>query len=127
MTPGVHLPIAVAIIDGFDRSAVRIGKVYVEICPAPQRLKSHRVPAVLPIDRYLCEGYMIIPGGWTAPAVFTPISVRCLLLGSKTMQNPPAKIFPFFVPEHSPRKKDKSSPGRKVVRRGPNIRCVVPG
>src|SRR6266699_6349354 len=110
MAPGVHPPVAVAIIDGFYWRAVRIGKVFVEICCTPQGFESRRVLRVFPVERYLRKGDVIVSGGWTIAAVFTPISVRCLLFGGETMQNPLPKIFPILVSEHTAEKQHKSGP-----------------
>src|SRR5207248_10407075 len=101
MPPGVHFPVAVAIIDGFHRSAVGISKVCMEICRASQRLERSRVASILPIKRYLRKGDVVISGGWGGVAVLTPISVRRLLFGGEAAQNLHAKIFPSLVPEHA--------------------------
>src|SRR2546421_1920916 len=127
MPPGVYSPVAVAIIDGFHRSAVGISKVCMEICRASQRFERNRVVSILPIKRYLRKGDVVISGGWSVVAVFTPISVRRLLFGGEAAQNLHAKIFPSLVPKHATRKEDKSGPRSIVVRRGSNVRCVVPG
>src|SRR5690349_9974569 len=126
MAPGVHLPVAITIINGFYRHSIGIGKADVEVGCAPQRFKSHGIVGVLPISGHLRKSDVVIPCRGTASAVFPPVSVRCLLLSSEAMQDAGAKILPIFVAECAAAKKNQSGPRSKVIGRGPDIRRVVP-
>ena len=100
VSPRVHAPIAIAVVDDFHRNTIGIGKVLVKVGGAPQCLERRRVVRVLPVKRHLRGGYIVVARGWRRPAVLSPVSVWCLLLRGEAMQNPATEIFPLLILEY---------------------------
>src|SRR6267378_3733714 len=99
MAPGVHSPVAVAIIDGFYWRAVRIGKVFVEICCTAQSFESRRVLGVFPVERYLRKGDVVGPLRLCSPqypsGACSSAAKRCRIRAPRFSQS----LFPNTRPE----------------------------
>ena len=89
--PQVDAPMAVAIIDRFHRLAVGIRKVFVKVGGFPQRLKGCGVVRVLPVERHLVCGDLVVAGCRTAAALLSPIPVGRLLFDCEPVQDAGAK------------------------------------
>ena len=127
LSPGANTPMAIPVIDHFNRSAVRIRVILVKIRGAPQRRQDDRILAVLPVQGYACKREVVVTRGRAGVVVFSPVAIGRLLHGGEAADNRFSQALPFLVAEHPARKMQRRGPQRVMIGRCADEGRVIPG
>src|SRR5205823_11022666 len=93
LTPGIDVPIAVAVVDNLDRRSVKISEVLMESGRAPERSERRGILGVLVIERDLGHGEVVVAGSGSDAAVLAPVPVGGLLDSGEAVQDARAEFL----------------------------------
>src|SRR5205823_9540778 len=91
LSPRADGPVAVAVVDDVDRSAVREGVVRMEVGRAAQRFEGRRIAAVLRVESHAGERQVVVTGRGAGAVVLAPVAIRGLFFGGEAVEDTSAE------------------------------------